>query len=146
MSLPVNLTNLTLYNPSDAVRTRTFTLGMAGMGRFTINGKSMDLNRIDEQVPINELEIWEVTNTMGMPHNFHIHAAHFIPLDRNGSTSNLAAWERNAYKDTIYVPGNATVRFLVKMTDYTDPVNPYMYHCHFLEHEDAGMMGQFVVV
>ncbi|MEL7271712.1 MAG: multicopper oxidase domain-containing protein [Bacteroidota bacterium] len=22
---------------------------------------------------------------------------------------------------------------------------PYMYHCHILEHEDAGMMGQFTV-
>ena len=145
-SLPANLTNLMLYDPNNAVRTRTFTLGMAGMGRFTINGKSMDMTRIDEQVPVNDLEIWEVRNTMGMPHNFHIHATHFIPLDRNGSSGNLEAWERNAYKDTLYVPANATVRFLVKMTDYTDSVNPYMYHCHFLEHEDAGMMGQFTVV
>ena len=23
---------------------------------------------------------------------------------------------------------------------------PYMYHCHMLNHEDQGMMGQFVVV
>ena len=22
---------------------------------------------------------------------------------------------------------------------------PYMYHCHILEHEDRGMMGQFTV-
>ncbi|MEW8208090.1 MAG: multicopper oxidase domain-containing protein [Candidatus Thiodiazotropha taylori] len=22
---------------------------------------------------------------------------------------------------------------------------PYMYHCHILEHEDMGMMGQFTV-
>ena len=29
--------------------------------------------------------------------------------------------------------------------DYADPVNPYMFHCHILEHEDVGMMGQFVV-
>jgi len=21
---------------------------------------------------------------------------------------------------------------------------PFMYHCHILEHEDAGMMGQYV--
>jgi FtsP/CotA-like multicopper oxidase with cupredoxin domain len=26
-----------------------------------------------------------------------------------------------------------------------DPDLPYMYHCHILEHEDAGMMGQFTV-
>jgi hypothetical protein len=23
---------------------------------------------------------------------------------------------------------------------------PYMFHCHLLQHEDNGMMGQFVVV
>lgn len=25
-------------------------------------------------------------------------------------------------------------------------MSPYMYHCHILRHEDAGMMGQFIVV
>jgi blue copper oxidase len=34
---------------------------------------------------------------------------------------------------------------LVKF-DYEAPENaPYMYHCHILEHEDYGMMGQFTV-
>ncbi|HIC40229.1 MAG TPA: hypothetical protein EYO74_02330, partial [Piscirickettsiaceae bacterium] len=28
----------------------------------------------------------------------------------------------------------------------SDAKTPYMYHCHILEHEDLGMMGQFVVV
>lgn len=36
------------------------------MGRFEINGKSMDINRIDEQVPLGDVEIWEITNNMGM--------------------------------------------------------------------------------
>ena len=30
--------------------------------------------------------------------------------------------------------------------DFSDPAGRYMYHCHLLEHEDGGMMGQFVVV
>jgi FtsP/CotA-like multicopper oxidase with cupredoxin domain len=145
-SIPLQLTSETALNAVEAVRTRTFTLGMAGPGQLTINGQSMDMNRIDLQVPLNDLEIWEVVNTMPIPHNFHIHATHFVPLDRNGSTANLYAWEQNAYKDTIFVPANGRVRFMVKMTDYTDANTPYMYHCHFLEHEDAGMMGQFVVV
>lgn len=28
---------------------------------------------------------------------------------------------------------------------YADPQTPYMYHCHIMEHEDRGMMGQFLV-
>jgi len=35
------------------------------------------------------------------------------------------------------------VRFIATFEDYT---GIYMYHCHLLEHEDAGMMGQFEVV
>jgi FtsP/CotA-like multicopper oxidase with cupredoxin domain len=34
----------------------------------------------------------------------------------------------------------------MRFTDYADPDTPYMYHCHLLQHEDSGMMGQFVVV
>jgi hypothetical protein len=30
--------------------------------------------------------------------------------------------------------------------EFADPETPYMYHCHILQHEDQGMMGQFVVV
>lgn len=42
-------------------------------------------------------------------------------------------------------PGSA-VRVITEFADFADPKRPYMYHCHNLEHEDAGMMGQFLVV
>jgi FtsP/CotA-like multicopper oxidase with cupredoxin domain len=35
---------------------------------------------------------------------------------------------------------------LAAAPDRLDPTVPYMYHCHVLQHEDRGMMGQFVVV
>jgi hypothetical protein len=38
------------------------------------------------------------------------------------------------------------MRLLTSFEDYADPDLPYMFHCHILEHEDRGMMGQFVVV
>ncbi len=144
-AVPSTLTTLTLPSSANAVRTRTFSLGMAGMGKLTINGAQMNKSIINENVPLNDLEIWEISNPMPMPHNFHIHATHFVPLDRNGSVNSLEKWEKNGYKDVIYLPANSTVRFLVKMTDYVDSVSPYMYHCHILEHEDGGMMGQFTV-
>jgi suppressor of ftsI len=37
-------------------------------------------------------------------------------------------------------------RLLVHFGDYADADTPYMFHCHILQHEDRGMMGQFVVV
>ena len=163
--VPAQLTN-TLQFPSaaNAVRTRTFNLNMSGMGggnggggpgggmgggqggggmHMAINGKVMDMNRIDETVPLGDLELWEVNNTMGVNHNFHIHATHFTVIERNGGA--VAANERG-YKDVVFMPAGSSVKLLVKMTDYSDGTNPYMFHCHVLEHEDDGMMGQFVVV
>jgi len=148
LSLPSVLsTTLDEVDESLVVNTRSFTLegsGNQGNPSLTINEKSMDMMRIDERVTVDQIEVWEITNTMGMPHNFHIHATHFRILDRNGNTEEVAENEKS-YKDTVFIPARERVRLLVKMTDYVDTELPYMYHCHFLEHEDAGMMGQFTV-
>jgi len=141
---PNKLTNLNFYNIKDAKRTRKFTLS-GRMGNLYINGRSMDMNYINEEIPVGKVEIWEVNNTMNTSHNFHIHATHFIIIERNGSKNNVKSNEKG-YKDTVYLAPNERVKLLVKMTDYTDNKNTYMYHCHFLEHEDNGMMGQFTVV
>ncbi len=147
-TIPGQLTTLLKYNEKSAVKHRKFTLS-GRMGRVAINNKSMDMNRIDEVIGLNDVEIWEINNSrmmmMGMEHNFHIHSTHFMVLERNGSASNVLANEKG-YKDTVYLGPGESVKLIVKMTDYVDKKTPYMYHCHFLEHEDAGMMGQFVVV
>ncbi len=49
-------------------------------------------------------------------------------------------------KDTVVVNPGETVRLIMRFADYADPEAPYMFHCHILQHEDQGMMGQFVVV
>jgi FtsP/CotA-like multicopper oxidase with cupredoxin domain len=141
---PTSLTTLSKFTLAEAVATRTFSLSASGREDFRINGVSMNMSVINERVPVNKVEIWEVTNTMDMNHNFHIHATHFTVAERNGSSKNVAANEKG-YKDTVFIGANDTVKLLVKMVDYTNSTVPYMYHCHFLEHEDAGMMGQFIV-
>jgi len=143
-SLPTTLTTLERWKPEDVITTRQFRLG-GGQGNLYINEQQMDMMRIDETVPLNEVEIWEIVNEMGMDHNFHIHATHFLLLDRNGDPSAIAENERG-YKDVVHIPPFESVRIILKMVDYSDPDGKYMFHCHFLEHEDAGMMGQFVVV
>jgi len=65
-------------------------------------------------------------------------------LERNGETSTVPDNEKG-YKDVVYLPAHQSLKFIVKMIDYADNTVPYMYHCHYLEHEDAGMMGQFLV-
>lgn len=145
ISLPKKLVALADPNPTKAIRTRKFTLGMGmmmGGGAMTINGQSMDKNRIDETVALETEEIWVIDNPTMMPHPFHIHDVQFRILDRNGKPPNPG--ERGS-KDTVVINSNERVRLLLGFSDYADPDTPYMYHCHNLEHEDAGMMGQFTV-
>ncbi|HHS82637.1 MAG TPA: oxidase [Devosia sp.] len=144
--VPTTLASLAAPDASKAVNTRRFVLNMAGMmmnSRFTINNRQMDINYINETVRKDTSEIWEVSNTSPMSHPFHVHNTQFRILDRNGTPAQAHEAGR---KDTVLVAPSETVRLLVRFDKYADPDLPYMYHCHILEHEDAGMMGQFTVV
>ncbi|NUT91975.1 MAG: multicopper oxidase domain-containing protein [Saccharothrix sp.] len=118
-------------------KTRTFRLGGTN-----INGKDMDITRIDEVVPAGAHEVWEVDN-ITFDHNFHVHEVAFRILDIDGEEPPP---HLRGPKDTVYVPGKTKVRLAVEFGHHTDPKTPYMYHCHILKHEDKGMMGQFVIV
>ncbi|WP_129785123.1 multicopper oxidase family protein [Promicromonospora panici] len=122
----------------DAAVTRTFELDDR-----KINGRSMDMGRIDEVVDEGSTEIWEVRSIVPMPHSFHVHDVQFriLSIDGDGPPPELAG-----PKDTVYLEPNRTYRLLMRFDDYTNPDVPYMFHCHMLLHEDEGMMGQFVVV
>lgn len=156
LRLPQRLIDVPSWEARKADRTRTFVLEMGmrgmmggGMGRggmgmmaMTINGRAMDMARIDVRVPLGATEIWAIRNATPISHPFHIHDIQFRVLDRDGVP---AAPHERGLKDTVLVDPGETVRVITQFTDYADTRNPYMYHCHILEHEDAGMMGQFLV-
>lgn len=107
-----------------------------------INGKSMNINRIDEVVKAGSVELWEIENTSMMEHPFHIHNVQFKIVSR---PSKIKGHELG-FKDVVLVQPHETVQVLIEFPKFSDAKIPYMYHCHILEHEDRGMMGQFVVV
>jgi FtsP/CotA-like multicopper oxidase with cupredoxin domain len=142
--LPLRLVSLNAPDPSLAMRTRRLVLDMGMMGRgMTINGAAMDMDIVNERVPVGQWEIWEIANASMMAHPFHIHNAQFRVIDRDGRAPPPL---ETGFKDTVIVNPREQVRVLLRFEEYTDPDLPYMYHCHILEHEDAGMMGQFLVV
>ncbi|MCF6198603.1 MAG: multicopper oxidase domain-containing protein [Hyphomicrobiaceae bacterium] len=150
-AIPRRLVELPVLAESSASKTRRFVLDMGmgmgmmmggGGGGFTVNGQEMDINRIDERVKLGATEIWEISNNSPMAHPFHIHDIQFRILDRDGKPPR---GQETGLKDTVLVGGGETVRVIAKFEDFADPQRPYMYHCHILEHEDAGMMGQFTV-
>jgi len=117
--------------------------GGNGGGHFAINGRVMEIDYINETIPLYSTEIWELTNNSPMMHPFHIHHGLFQVLDRNGE---LPPMNERGWKDTVRVNPGELVRIVMRFEDFADADNPYMYHCHILEHEDSGMMGQFLVV
>ncbi len=127
-----------------AVVEREFRMETRGMGGFSINGKRMDMNRIDFSPRQGVAEVWTVLNVpagmMNIFHSFHVHDVQFVIESINGSPPppHLAG-----PKDTVLIYPGESIRIILKFEDYT---GIYMYHCHFLEHEDNGMMGQFEVV
>ena len=150
--LPEKLTTLEPVDESVSIKTRTFNLDMGtGFGmmlgregnNMTINGKSMDMKRIDEVVKLGTTEVWHIVNPSFEAHPFHVHDVQFRILDRDGRPP---IETETGLKDTVLIPSKGSVRLLLSFRDYADPDTPYMYHCHNLEHEDAGMMGQFTVV
>lgn len=164
--LPARLTNIERLQESDDLNVREFQLSMGfgsrsgddrgpgtgartglggghGGGHSIINGRTMNINYINETIALNSTEIWELSNNSPMSHPFHVHHGQFQILDRNGQqpAANEMGW-----KDTVKVGSGERVRIIMRFEDFADPSNPYMYHCHILEHEDQGMMGQFVVI
>ena len=103
------------------------------LSQHMINGKMMDMSRVDIATRLGATEIWKVENLVGMDHPFHLHGFQFQVLDRNGVPERVRRW-----KDTVNVPKHETVRFIVRFDDYA---GKWMYHCHILDHEDHGMMG-----
>jgi FtsP/CotA-like multicopper oxidase with cupredoxin domain len=136
--VPARLASHDYPQAHDAAGTRRFELS----GSLQINGRRLDMNRIDEILPVGSTEVWEVHNRSGRPHNFHPHGVSFRVIDYTGAPPPP---HLNGWKDTVYVPPGETVRLVVRAPDYADPDLPYMFHCHILEHEDRGMMGQYVV-
>jgi FtsP/CotA-like multicopper oxidase with cupredoxin domain len=126
---------LDLTEPAD-VTERRFSLKEQDLGggdvRFLINDASFP-----DVPPLNgtsgDVEIWTIANDTEMDHPFHLHGMFFRVLDVEGVPP-----EHDGWKDTINVPREETLRFLVEY----GAAGSWMYHCHILEHAERGMMGE----
>ena len=150
-TVPTHLVEPAAADLSKAIRRRQFVLETwtcskrrpveteMNMGySLCINGKSHDLTRIDVETELGTLEVWEIVS-IGMAHPFHVHGASFRILSMKGAPppAHLAGW-----KDVVLVEDEAEL--LVAFNQPAAREHPFMYHCHILEHGDAGMMGQYV--
>lgn len=154
--LPDTLGQLALPDTEQVIRRRQFELNMGdgedlaalaaawgnlcGNGSMSINGRPMNMDIVNEEVAIGETEIWEISAD-DQDHPFHIHGCSFRILKQQGDVPPAYA---SGWKDMVTV-GEGTSEVLVRFDHKATKDAPYMYHCHILEHEDCGMMGQFTV-
>jgi blue copper oxidase len=148
--LPVTLSNITSLPGNASVKSRTFDIANAGHGGghgghgggHTINNITFDMNRIDETVKNGNIETWIFDNSKGDDlHPMHIHGVQFQVLKREGGRGKLTASEKG-WKDTVLcLPGE---KVSVIMT-FQNNKGKFVFHCHNLEHEDDGMMLNFLI-
>ena len=139
LALPTKLTSVSALPEPERVKSFELNHGMSprvGMA-FLINGKPYEGDRLDTEVKLNTTEDWELINTGVMDHPFHIHGSAFQVISRNGQPESLLAW-----RDTVLVKRGETVRIRIRFRDFAGKT---VYHCHILDHEDLGMMGNLMI-
>lgn len=86
---------------------------------------------------------------MAIAHPIHLHGQQFQIVSRSLDTSHESDYDtvkqgfiNSGLKDTVLVMPGETVRIIKPFQDYK---GLFMFHCHNLEHEDMGMMRDFLV-
>ena len=112
--------------------------GMGGGGMaVSIDGRTFDPARDDQTVAFGSTEEWAVTNTSPLAHPFHLHVWPFtVTASSDGAAPPARLRTSCSFRPAAGFgcgsrsPGSA---------------GRSVYHCHILDHEDAGMMATVVV-
>lgn len=159
--LPSSLTSIKALHLADAANKnnpRTISLSMRHMSAL-LNGRSYKMDDIkpDEVIPVNTLQLMAFDNGfqgsmgmgMAMPHPMHLHGEQFQIIKREVNSRHKSAYASvseglvdSGWKDTTLVMPGEKVTFLKPFNDFK---GLFMYHCHNLEHEDMGMMRDFLI-
>ncbi|WP_300089134.1 multicopper oxidase domain-containing protein [uncultured Nitrosomonas sp.] len=161
---------LTASNAANPDRVVPINIGMHRM-TFNLNGRTFDMLDYTEQekIPLNTEQRIRISNIspamgggmrggrgggggmMGMmaqPHPIHLHGQQFRILSRrpgyaDGAYATIKDGLINSgWKDTVLVMPGEEIEIIKPFMDYT---GLFLYHCHNLEHEDMGMMRNFMV-
>lgn len=105
-----------------------------------------------EKPKLDSIEIWNLINPVNFQHPIHVHLVQFKILDRRpfdlnkyqiegkieytGPPEPPRAFERG-WKDVVLAEGGKVTRIIMHFKDHA---GDFVWHCHFLEHEDHDMM------
>ena len=115
--------------------------GMANMMQMMRSGKMWLINGVAAtghvMDPLVTLEkdrtyVLDMQNDTAWHHPIHLHGHSFRVVSRNGNATEHREWQ-----DTVLM----SPRERVEITFVADNPGDWMFHCHILEHQAAGMMG-----
>jgi FtsP/CotA-like multicopper oxidase with cupredoxin domain len=116
---------------------------------LTVNGKQPKLFTMNEPpaivTKVGQVEDWTIENRTSEEHAFHMHQIHFLVTAINGVPLTTPTMQ-----DTFPVPywsGSGPFPSITVRMDFRDPgiAGTFVFHCHILDHEDAGMMEKIQV-
>ena len=114
ISLPTTLLRLDDLR-RQPIATRREIIFTEAPGKFFINGKQFDMNRIDTTVNLGDVEEWTVRNDSDEMHTFHIHQTDFQVVEVNGQQVPFVG-----VQDNVNVPVRGVVKVLIPFTDPGD--------------------------
>jgi suppressor of ftsI len=113
---------------------------------FFINDKTYQEDRVDTTTRVGQVERWIVRNFSQELHVFHIHQTEFLVKEFSGTADQTLGLGLRDVIDIPYAedgqPGYAEL-----IIPFTNPIiaGEFVYHCHLVQHEDAGMMANILV-
>jgi len=121
---------------------RRWKIAIDGLFKTTwvLNGRTFNPAHSEAFPKLDTTEIWEIVNGTSVAHVMHIHHTDWYLLSRDGKPP--PPWE-DCLKETFFVYPGERIRVAGRFADYT---GKFVIHCHMLDHEDHGLMGQFQVV
>ena len=145
--IPDKLATVERISESEVTVDRSFQMGdVRNFWEFdaswAINGVQFEIGRIDVTVQLGDTERWTLSSDDGQ-HVFHPHQIQFQILSINGEPPPP---EESGWEDSVLVNSDREVVIAARFNTYAAEGIPYMFHCHILDHEDLGMMGQFRIV
>jgi len=132
--LPVLQREIPLIDISNATR-QFLELTQSAPGEpfsLGINGVAFD-HAPPLMATLGETQVWTIHNAVKWDHPFHLHGFFFQVLDVDGIPPAVREW-----RDTANIPIDATVNLAMS---FDERPGMWMFHCHILDHAEAGMMG-----
>ena len=140
--LPEWAAHVAHHHHPDRVPDHRWKIEVGGLFKTTwlLNGRTFNPAYADARPALGTTAVWEIHNATAVAHTMHVHHTDWYLLSRNGKPP--PPWE-DCLKETFFLYPGERIRIGGRFSDHT---GKFAIHCHMLDHEDHGLMGQFQVV